>query len=199
MPELAARSGIAIHLATMDELVVTNTHGQQVVDTWALAPGDLSRFASAPHTWMRTGRLTFRLGDELVDTNRSPMLALVEDTGDGHHDLLIPSCDIVRYRQLGVEGYHDNCRDNYFAALAATDILPLPVVPQPLNLFMRVPVAADASIGIEPPLAAPGDRVRLRALQDVVVVLSACPQDIAPTNGLGATPTGVAYDVVRAP
>ncbi|GAB2652528.1 DUF1989 domain-containing protein [Kribbella swartbergensis] len=199
MAELAARSGVAIHLATGDELVVTNTHGQQVVDTWALAVDDVSRFASAPHTWMNTGRLTIRAGDELVDTTRTPILAFVEDTSGGHHDLLIPSCDIVRYRQLGVEGYHDNCRDNYFAALAAAGIRPLPVVPQPLNLFMRVPVRADGSIGIEPPLAGPGDRVRLRALQDVVVVLSACPQDIAPTNGLGATPMPVAYDVVRAP
>ncbi|NIK58514.1 DUF1989 domain-containing protein [Kribbella shirazensis] len=199
MTELAARTGVAIHLATKDELVVTNTYGQQVVDTWALAADDVSRFASASHTWMSTGRLTVRLGDELVDTTRTPMLAIVGDTSGGRHDLLIPSCDVVRYRQLGVPGYHDNCRDNYFAALSAADIEPLPVVPQPLNLFMRVPVAADGSIGIEPPVAGPGAQVRLRALQDVVVVLSACPQDIAPTNGLGATPRPVEYDVVRAP
>lgn len=196
MAELAARSGIAIRLAAGDDLVVTNTHGQQVVDTWALSATDVSRFVSAPHTWMRTGRLTVRAGDELLDTTRTPLLAFAEDTGDGHHDLLIPSCDVVRYRQLGATGYHDNCRDNYFAALAALDVTPLPFVPQPLNLFMHVPIAADGSFDIEPPLAAPGDRVRLRALEEVIVVLSACPQDIAATNGIGRSPTGVTYDVV---
>jgi uncharacterized protein len=198
MAELAARSGVALRLGVGDELLVLNTHGQQVVDTWALAAEDVSRFVSAPHTWMRTGRLTVRVGDDLLDTSRSPLLTLVEDSGTGHHDLLIPSCDISRYRELGVDGYHDNCRDNYFEALTAADIQPLPFVPQPLNLFMRVPIAADGSIDIQPPLASAGDRVRLRALEDVVVVLSACPQDIAATNGPGRTPTGVDYDVLRA-
>jgi uncharacterized protein len=197
MAELPARSGIAVRLGAGQDLVVTNTHGQQVVDTWALSATDPRRFVSAQHTWMRTGRLAVRAGDELVDTTRTSLLTIVEDTGDGHHDLLIPSCDLVRYRQLGVVGHHDNCRDNYFAALAAADVEALPVVPQPLNLFMYVPIGLDGSFDIRPPLAPPGARVRLRAHEDVVVVLSACPQDIAATNGPGRTPTGAEYDVVQ--
>ncbi|NIH87139.1 DUF1989 domain-containing protein [Amycolatopsis granulosa] len=196
--DLAARSGIAIRLSAGEHLVVTNTHGQQVVDTWALSAREPSRFLSASHTWMHTGRLMVRAGDDLVDNTRRPLLSLSEDTSLGDHDLLIPSCDLPRYRQLGVREYHDNCHDNFYAALAALGVPAPQFVPQPLNLFMRVPIAADGAISIESPRARAGDRVRLTAVEDVVVVLSACPQDLAATNGVGRTPTGVAYDIVGA-
>ncbi|MGW0005869.1 DUF1989 domain-containing protein [Nocardia grenadensis] len=195
--ELAARAGTAVRLSAGQELVVTNTHGQQVVDTWALSPEDPTRFLSASHTWMRHGRLTIRAGDDLVDNARRPMLSMLEDSSPGDHDMLIPSCDLARYRQLGVQGYHDNCHDNFFEALAVTGLAVPPFVPQPLNLFMRVPIAPDGTISIDSPLARAGDHVRFKALEDVVVVLSACPQDLAPTNGEGRTPTGIAYEVDR--
>ncbi|NKY34997.1 urea carboxylase-associated family protein [Nocardia speluncae] len=193
--ELAARTGTTVELAAGDELVVRNTHGGQVVDTWALSAENPMRVLSAPHTWMRHGRLAIRVGDNLVDNTRRPMLSMIEDSSPGDHDMLIPSCDLARYRQLGVEGYHDNCHDNFFEALAAAGFEAPQFVPQPLNLFMRVPIAADGAISIDSPLALPGDHVRLVALEDVVVVLSACPQDLAPTNGVGRTPTGVTYEV----
>ncbi|GAB3301050.1 DUF1989 domain-containing protein [Epidermidibacterium keratini] len=195
--ELAARSGTTVGLTAGDELVVTNTHGQQVVDTWALSASEASRFMSASHTCMRLGRLLIGEGDALLDNTRQPMLTLVRDTSPGDHDLLVPSCDAARYRELGVAGYHDSCHDNFFQALADAGLDAPPSVPQPLNLFMRVPIQPDGSFAIESPRARAGDLVRLRALQDLVVVLSACPQDVAPTNGEGRTPTGVEYDVVR--
>lgn len=196
--ELAARTGTTVDLRSGDELVITNTHGQQVVDTWALAAQDPRRFLSAAHTWMPNGRMTVRVGDVLLDNTRSPLLELIADTSPGDHDLLIPSCDIVRYRQLGVQGYHANCHDNFYEALAAAGIEGPSFVPQPLNLFMRVPIQPDGTFSIESPMARPGDHVRLRALADAVVVLSACPQDLAPTNGSGRTPTEVEYHVVHA-
>ncbi|WP_327147805.1 urea carboxylase-associated family protein [Nocardia sp. NBC_01329] len=194
--ELAARTGTTVELSAGDELVVTNTHGRQVVDTWALSAEKPTRFLSAPHTWMHHGRLTIRVGDSLMDNTRRPLLSMIEDSSPGDHDMLIPSCDLARYRQLGVEGYHDNCHDNFFEALAAAGVEAPQFVPQPLNLFMRVPITPDGAFSIDSPLARPADHVRLAALEDVVVVLSACPQDLAPTNGVGRTPTGVAYEVI---
>ncbi|KAA9160541.1 urea carboxylase-associated family protein [Amycolatopsis acidicola] len=66
MAELAARGGAAIRLTAGDDLLVTTTHGQQVVDTWALSATDVARFVSAPHPWRHTGRLTVRAGDDVV-------------------------------------------------------------------------------------------------------------------------------------
>ena len=44
---------------------------------------------------------------------------------------------------LGVQGYHDNCRDNLHAALADLGIA-IPATPPSLNLFMNIPWTADA-------------------------------------------------------
>ena len=55
-------------------------------------------------------------------------------------------------------------------------------MPQPINLFMHIPVRPDGTIGWEPATTAPGDSVTLRAELDCIVVLSACPQDIVVIN-----------------
>jgi len=41
--------------------------------------------------------------------------------------------------------------------------------------------------------------VTLRAEMDVIVVLSACPQDITPINGADHTPRDIAFAVLDAP
>jgi uncharacterized protein YcgI (DUF1989 family) len=38
--------------------------------------------------------------------------------------------------------------------------------------------------------------VTLEALVDVVVVVSACPQDLVPINGAALTPTDIALDLL---
>ena len=70
------------------------------------------------------------------------------------------------------------------AALGHPDV----EVPQPINLFMNIPVRADGTIGWEPALT---KRRRLRdvpAERDCLVVLSACPQDIVVINNQAPGP-----------
>lgn len=43
----------------------------------------------------------------------------------------------------------------------------------------------NGTIAIAPPVSTPGSFVTLRCELDVVLVLSACPQDLAPANGPG--------------
>jgi uncharacterized protein len=74
--------------------------------------------------------------------------------------------------------------------LRAMDLDP-PAVPAPLNLFMNVPWEPDGSLRYEPPRSQPGDLVRLRAGTDLIVIMSACPQDLLPVNGLEQQPTDV--------
>jgi uncharacterized protein YcgI (DUF1989 family) len=62
---------------------------------------------------------------------------------------------------------------------------------------MNVPVADNMRLALEPPVSKPGDLIVLRALEDVVVVFSACPMDITPVNG-DRTPRSVAYHTLRA-
>jgi uncharacterized protein YcgI (DUF1989 family) len=49
-----------------------------------------------------------------------------------------------------------------------------------------------------PPATAAGDYVVLRADVDLVLVLSACPQDITPINGASRTPRDVAVSITNA-
>jgi uncharacterized protein len=187
---IPARSGRAIHAARGAAIEVVNTHGTQVVDFWALCPPDLSEHLSMEHTRTAIKRLIPRAGDTLVSDLRRALLTVITDTSPGVHDTLIASCDPERYRQLGVEGQHDNCRDNFEAALADLG-LAAPPLPAPLNLFMNVPWTPDGTLRFEPPLSRPGDLVRFRVETDLIVVMSACPQDLTPVNGAAQRPVDV--------
>ncbi|WP_367129175.1 DUF1989 domain-containing protein [Saccharothrix sp. HUAS TT1] len=161
---------------------VVNTHGSQVVDTWALTADEPRRPLSLAHSRGVLGRFAVRVGDAFCDDLRRPVLTVEADTSPGVHDTLIPACDPRRYELLGHPG-HANCADNYAKALAAAGVPAPDHVPHPLNLFMNVPWDADGELRFAAPVSRPGDAVVLRALVDLVVVLSACPQDLVPVNG----------------
>jgi uncharacterized protein len=174
---------------------VVNTHGQQVVDTWAFAAGDPAEWMSMEHSRVQMGRVSPRVGDSLVTNRRRPVLTLVADTSGGVHDMLLAACDRYRYELLGATEPHDNCTDNLHAALAAEGI-ELAATPSPLNLFEHTALGPDGALEIVPPVATPGSSVTLRAEMDALLVFSACPQDLVPTNGADLTPTDAHYRLV---
>lgn len=56
--------------------------------------------------------------------------------------------------------------------------------PGPFNVFMNVPVEAGVDLVWGPPTTKKGDWVVLRAEgMDVIVVVSACPNDVMAING----------------
>lgn len=235
-----ARRGAATLVKQGQKIKVINTHGNQVVDTWALAlpssaiattsskveaalyPNATSdspskyteasnKAASAPeymsmcHCRASLLKVTPAVGDIMVSQKRAPMVKLVEDTSPGVHDTLIAACDRWRYSELGVQGYHESCTDNFWDAvhsLAVSSSISAEEkealqglegklgskVPDPFNLFMNIPITAEGEgarrgLSFEGPLTKPGDYVVLEALRDVVVVMSACPQDVLTING----------------
>jgi uncharacterized protein len=197
-PELftvPARSGRAVRLDAGQSIRIVNTHGEQVVDAWAFVAGDLSEFMSMEHTRATLLRLRPRVDDGLFSNRRRPVLTLTQDTSPGVHDTLIAACDNERYGLLGCAEYHDNCTDNLHAAMASLG-LRAPETPCPLNLFMNIPWTEAGALSFEPPVTRPGDYIVLRAELDVIVAMSACPQDILPINGRSGTPTEVHYQVL---
>jgi uncharacterized protein YcgI (DUF1989 family) len=189
---IPARGGRAVRMARGAEIEIINPSGTQVVDTWAVCPPDGAEHMSMEHTRVALGRLVPRPGDALYSNGRRALMTLVADTSPGVHDTLMASCDAERYRQLGAEGGHASCADNFAAALRELGEIP-PPVPAPLNLFMNVPWTADGSLSFAPPRSRPGDLVRLRAETDLILVLSACPQDLVPVNGAAQQPTEVHF------
>lgn len=197
MQEIAGGKGRAVPLGKGEAVRLVNTFGSQVVDTWALAAGDVSEYMSVEHTRRMLFNLFPKQGDTLYSNRREPMLLLEEDTSPGKHDMLFACCDKWLYKHYGSPPGHRNCRDNFIEALfeAGQDAL---LVPNPLNLWMNIPVTDSEKIGMEPPLSRPGDHVLLRALKDVIVIFSACPMDVTPINGPDRTPRPVHFERVPA-
>jgi uncharacterized protein YcgI (DUF1989 family) len=188
------RQGRAVRLAKGQTVSVINSHGTQVCDLWAFSAADRREFLSMEHVRAALSRIKLEVGDRLVTNRRRPILAVVEDTSPGVHDTCIAACDLPRYQLLGCTDYHDNCTDNLKMALLAIDER-APEVPSPLNLWMNTPIRPDGSIAWLPPVAKPGDKVCLRAEMDAIVVMSACPQDIVPINGVNCVPTELHFVV----
>lgn len=192
---IPARRGRAAIVEAGRQVRVVNTHGQQVVDTWAFSRSDLREFMSMEHSRTSLGRIMAKVGDYMVTNRRRPILRLVRDTTPGIHDTLLAACDRYRYELLGCTTYHDNCTDNLAAALAELGLAP-PETPSPWNLFMNIPVKADGGLTFEPPVCRPGDYVLLRAEMDCVLVFSACPQDMVPINGVACRPTEAHFEIL---
>lgn len=185
-----AREGRAFRVAAGTDVQVINTHGAQVVDTWAFNAADPAEFMSMEHSRLHMGRLNPIIGDALVTNRRRPILTLKEDTSGGVHDTLLAACDQYRYELLGYSGKHDNCTDNLHAALHNFG-LHLTHTPAPLNLFENSRPDANGILAIKPPISPPGSYVTLRTEMDTVLVFSACPQDMVPTNGIAMRPCDV--------
>jgi uncharacterized protein YcgI (DUF1989 family) len=185
LQRIPARRAVAVRVQRGARVEIVNTHGQQVVDAWAFI--DAAEWMSMEHSRLHMGKLNPVAGDTLVSNRRRPILTLIEDTSGGVHDTLLAACDRERYELLGAIEPHDNCTDNLHAALAEIG-LAVPTTPSPLNLFENARPAADGTLAIAPPVATAGSSVTFRAELDAVLVFSACPQDIAPTNGPGLTP-----------
>jgi uncharacterized protein YcgI (DUF1989 family) len=196
LQEIPARGSLAVRVSQGQTVAVINTHGQQVVDSWAFVADDLSECMSMEHS-----RASFRktipvVGDAFVTNRRRPILTIVSDTSPGVHDTLIAACDPYRYEQLGHAGYHENCTENLHAALKRLDES-VPKTPCPLNLFMNIAIFEEGKLDWRPPVSRPGDAISLRAELDCIVVFSACPMDLLPINGADGQPTAAHVKVMN--
>lgn len=192
---MPARSGVAVRVRRGQQICVSDPDGAQVGDLFVFVDEgrrELREHLSAAHTRGHTSRLFPEVGEEFVTQDRRPVLRLVGDDSPGHHDMLIPACDPERYRLLGAPG-HASCAANLAAALSDLG-LRSDVVPQPVNVFMNIPVQAGGELRWLSAQSSPGDAVTFASLADVVVVLSACPQDLVDINS--GTPTGLRLDVL---
>jgi uncharacterized protein YcgI (DUF1989 family) len=183
MVHIPAREGRAVRIERGRRFRVIDAEGGQVADTWAFVADDPGEHHSAQHTRAYVDRLFPRPGEQFVTNRRRPILTLEEDHTAGIHDMLIAACDPARYEGLGVDGWHASCEENLHQALDALGVEPIPrFAPQPINLFMNTPARADGTIEWLPAETNAGDHVVLRAELDIVVAVSACPQDIVAIN-----------------
>ena len=192
---IPARRGKAVRVSEGCVITVINTHGQQVVDTWAFNAQDFTEFMSMEHSRVAMRKIIPGVGDIFVTNRRRPILEVIEDTTPGIHDTLMAACDRYRYELLGCADYHDNWTDNLFAALGELGETP-PETPSPLNLFMNIPIIDGRYVEFLPPVCTAGQSVAFRTKMDLIIAFSACPQDILPVNGVARMPTEAHFRVL---
>ncbi len=185
----------AIEVKAGQYLQIQTEQGKQVADFVAFRQDDTEEFLSTAATRSTNASIVPQLGMTLFSNRRKPLFEIVEDTV-GRHDMLYICCDPVRYELLGAEPGHASCREALTKALTGFAI-GYDRIPDPINWFMNVSIQQRGELEIREPLAEAGDYVLLRAIEDVIAAVSACPQDFGPTNA--GTPTELVIRVYLEP
>jgi uncharacterized protein YcgI (DUF1989 family) len=188
--DIPACEARVIRVQAGERFRIIDVEGGQCVDFWAIAAGDVTEWLSADHTRTEVGRLFPVVGEHLYSNRRTPMLLFEEDNSPGLHSTQVATCDPVRYRNLGVEGWHPSCEENFLKAAAPLG-WKYPFVPTSTSWFTNVPVDAEGRLGLEPALTKAGDSVVLKAEIDCDLIVCSCAQDILPINNFKPTPLAV--------
>lgn len=172
-------------------LRILDLEGNQAADTLFYNANDPSERYSATDTIREQGNVYLTDGSVLRSNLNNPMLEIVADTC-GRHDTLGGACanesNTVRY-DLEKRCMH-SCRDSWMLAIAENPEYGLTKgdITHNINFFMNVPITEDGGLTFEDGISAPGKYVELKALMDVTVLISNCPQLNNPCNGYNPTP-----------
>ena len=171
---IAPRSGVAFELPKGALLTVTDPTGEQVADLLAFRKDDVREVLSSGRTLDYASRIYLTTGDKLYSNRSNVLLEIVEDDV-GRHDFLLTPCSKDTFRIIyGDSDPHQGCFGNLAEALAPYGIAP-DDIPVAFNCFMNVPIdGKTGELRVEPPLSKAGDRIVLRAAEDLVIGLTAC-------------------------
>lgn len=179
---------------------IIDVEGQQCSDFMAFRTSGLDHGAewmidsTATRSMVRRAYPGPGLLDKFFDREMNPLLSVVQDTC-GRHDTFGLACTARGYEERGFPG-HLNCSDNMSDELAPYGIARRAAWPA-VNFFWSTWIDPDShSILTEESHSRPGDWVAMRALDNLVCVSTACPDDIDPINGWN--PTDVHVRIYRA-
>ena len=189
---IPARHGRAVHVKKGQRIKVIDVQGKQVCDFFAVDPKDPTVYLSGIHTRSSINHMRPQVGKPLYNNQRQPILMLEEDKA-GNIDMLFAPCDPVRYLvDYGVKD-HRSCKQNVTEALAEFGVHP-PVTPEVVNIFQNSgPDDLEGNLSVKEPSSQAGDYVIMRALEDLLIAGSACPQDLNPCNGFN--PSDLAIEI----
>lgn len=178
-----------------DEIIrIHDTEGNQAVDTLFYSLKDPSERYSATDTIREQRNVYLSAGSTLMSNLSNPMLKIVADTC-GRHDTLGGACatesNTVRYA-LEKKCMH-SCRDSWMLAIAQNEHYGIDKrdITHNINFFMNVPVTPEGGLTFEDGISAAGKYVELKALMDVIVLISCCPQLNNPCNAYNPTPVDI--------
>jgi len=182
-----ARDGRGLYLKAGEFLDIVAIEGRQVGDLVAWRRDDPSEYMSPTHTVSCNTSILLRTGSRVFSNRRNPVFDIVRDDVE-KHDIIVPCCDHERYaNDFGLKD-HPHCLGNL---RHARDLLGERFEvqgEQAWNVFMHNRVTPEGRVLTDPAAHPPGATITLRAHMDLVVLLSACPQDLTPCNAFNPTP-----------
>lgn len=184
-------TAVAYELDRGESLQIIDVEGQQCSDFMAFSASalDLGREAmidsTATRSMVRRAYPGPGLLDKFFDADMRPLMRVVQDTC-GRHDTFGLACTARGYEERGFPG-HINCSDNISGAVAPYGIARRSAWPA-INFFWSTWVDPHShQIHSEESWSRPGDFVTMEALEPLVCVSTACPDDIDPINGWNPT------------
>ncbi len=181
----------AYELAPGEYVQIIDVEGQQCSDFMAFSASGLEKShvemidSTATRTMVHRSFPGPGLFDKFYDSEMRPMLNVVQDTC-GRHDTFGLACTARGYEDRGFPG-HLNCSDNISASMAPYGVARRNAWPA-INFFWNTWVDAGThSLQTEESWSRPGDFVTMRAIEPLVCVSTACPDDIDPINGWNPT------------
>jgi uncharacterized protein YcgI (DUF1989 family) len=173
MNVIAPRSGVAFEIKAGEVLRVIDPEGGQVSDMLAFMSADRGEALSNGRTFDYEETIRLTQGNRLWSNRSNPMLEIVEDRA-GAHDFLLTPCSEATFRHFYPgKPVHRGCFGNLAEALAPFGVGE-DAIPVAFNIFMNVPVDGHGKIRVLAPTTRPGDFIRMRALADLVIGLTAC-------------------------
>ena len=169
---------------------ILDIEGNQAVDTTFYDLTNLEDHYSAVQTIVMQENIYLTTGSILRAESGKPLLEIVADK-TGRHDTLGGACssqsNTVRYARE--KRYMHNCRDSFMLQLAdcGEDIRKRDLAPN-INFFMNVPVTKEGGLKFDDGVSSPGKYVEMKALEDVMILISNCPQLNNPCNAYNPTP-----------
>lgn len=161
--------GQAITVKKGNIITIIDIEGGQVVDFFAEIENNPDEFISTGVTIDCNNSLKLKIGDFIYSNLYNPMFKVIFDDV-GEHDLLHPCCRPEMYNYFYKNGSgHPNCLDNINNVLNEQRTIITPV-----NLFMHTKIFSDGSIIVEKPLSKAGDKITLKAEQNIVIGVAAC-------------------------
>ncbi len=187
---IAARSSWSRIVRAGEMLRIIDLEGKQAVDFLCWNANDLEdRYAAADTMKINQTGIFITKGTTLFSVGLTPLFTITEDSC-GFHDTIGGCCsaELNKFR-YDVEK-QTGCRENFLFEMKKYGLGKRDMAAN-LNFFMYVPVDKDGNMDMGPSISKPGDFLDLRAENDVLSIISNCPQINNPVNDFNPTPVRV--------
>jgi len=181
-----AREGRGVYVAAGQHLDIVDLEGHQVGDLIAWFSNDPTEYLSPTHTVSCNASIKLKTGSQLFSNRRNPVFTILRDDVE-RHDIIVPCCDHERFKRDYDLDDHGHCLANLYQA---RDLLGETLDLQgeaAWNVFMHNRVTETGTVVTDRAAHEAGSTITLLVHQDLVVLLSACPQDLTPCNDFNPT------------